>query len=195
MERLEHLLQKREGVTIGFHNKKNRVRCFAHIINICCSHIISSLSPKSSTSNPVDSNDASDKSDCDTDTYSSADESDGSDDDDVPKYVKPDAQKLYDDNGIPKLKTWSARIKTDPLGRARKMIRFLRGSDQRRQQFSDFIQNGNEHSWFYLRDERGINVVTKVPNLQLLRDVKTRWVSVFMMLTRLRQLKPVSCLY
>jgi hypothetical protein len=33
--------------------------------------------------------------------------------------------------------------------------------------------------------------VVQVPNLGLLRDVKMRWDSVYMMLERLRQLRPV----
>jgi hypothetical protein len=43
-----------------------------------------------------------------------------------------------------------------------------------------------------MKENDGKRVVVQVPELQPLRDVKTRWDSVYMMLQRLRQLRPVS---
>ena len=43
MQELESLLKSREK-TINFDEKNNRVRCFAHIINICSSHLVNTMS-------------------------------------------------------------------------------------------------------------------------------------------------------
>ena len=55
-----------------------------------------------------------------------------------------------------------------------------------------FIIDGNERKWFSLKTGNGKCELVKVPKLQPLRDVKTRWDSVYMMLQRLRVLRPVS---
>ena len=122
------------------------------------------------------------------------DDDDGDDgDDECPGDVNSSCElaDCYDVHGDPKLKSWVAGIKRDPLKRARKLVRFLRSSDQRREGFRTFIQNGNVHGWFTMKDNDGKRVSVDVPQLQLLRDVKTRWDSVYMMLDRLRQLRPV----
>jgi hypothetical protein len=87
---------------------------------------------------------------------------------------------------------WFAGIKRDPLKRARRIIRLLRSSDQRREGFRKFIRDGNERQWFFEKTESGKRRPVQVPLLQLLRDVKTRWDSVYMMLQRLRLLRLVS---
>jgi hypothetical protein len=66
----------------------------------------------------------------------------------------------------------------------------LRSSDQRREGFRTFIELGNSRNWF--KDPRDDKSVVQVPMLQPLRDVKTRWDSVYMMVRRLRALRPVS---
>src|SRR5713226_5838754 len=44
MQELQSLLAKREmAVRLDFNHLKHHVRCYAHIINICSSHIISSM--------------------------------------------------------------------------------------------------------------------------------------------------------
>jgi hypothetical protein len=59
----------------------------------------------------------------------------------------------------------------------------------RRDAFDDLITNGNAKGWF--RQGQPPRVV-QVPHLQLLRDVQTRWDSVYHMLKRLRIMRPVS---
>jgi hypothetical protein len=103
------------------------------------------------------------------------------DDDDNDDYDDDD----NDDNKI-SCKQWISGLKRDPLTCARKLIRFLQSSDQRREGLQTFIHDGNEHGWFTEFTE------DPVPEVQLLRDVRTRWDSVFLMLHRLRQLRPVS---
>jgi hypothetical protein len=222
---------------IEFDALNNRIRCYAHIINICSSHVIASVTSttKRHLSNlevPLDSsfatrddsddrpdddnsnNDSDDDSDDDLDDGSDDDAPDnGSDDDDFDDGSEnddPDDElddgdvnfdrvvaklalaKGYDINGNPQLRRWLRGIQRDPLGRARKVVRLLRSSDQRREGLRDFIETGNQHGLFFLTDRDGNRKIIKVPRLELLRDVKTRWDSVFLMLQRLRQLRPVS---
>lgn len=190
MRELQGLLAHRETATaVDFNHLNHRVRCYAHIINICTSHIIASVTstPKSYVSEPGVPTDSESATHDDSD-----DESDDGD-------VNPDREITtleladdYDDKGSSKLKAWFAGIKRDPLRRARRVIRLLRSSDQRREHFREFIQDGNRHRWFTVRGEDGDRVPVHVPELQPLRDVKTRWDSVYLMLQRLRQLRLVS---
>jgi hypothetical protein len=68
----------------------------------------------------------------------------------------------------------------------RAIVRVIRASGLRRDAFNEVIKNGNERGWFKVDDR-----VVKLDQLQLLRDVETRWDSVFHMLARLRDLRPV----
>jgi hypothetical protein len=173
MRELGHLLAKRE-MTISFDHLNNRVRCYAHIINICSSHVISDFSSSSFALDP----DSASRDDNDDD-----DDDDGSDD-------GPQEPKV-DDPLADQAKEWAEGIKRDPLRRCRQIIRLFRSSDEHRTGFRKFIDNGNQHDWFTRRVD-GKRVAEEVPQLQLLRDVKTRWDSVYMMIRRLRELRLVS---
>lgn len=72
------------------------------------------------------------------------------------------------------------------VGHARSVVRAVRGSGMRRDTFRDVINNGNANKWFM----EGSKVVA-LKELQLLHDVRTRWDSVYRMLNRLRELRPV----
>jgi hypothetical protein len=189
MQELESRLAERE-TAVGFHfdHLKHRVRCYAHIINICSSHIISSVTS-------VSKRYLSDlKVAVDTDRMFRAEDDDDLDDDDD---VGEDIAELqldgcYDTHGDADLEEWFAGIKRDPLRRARRVIRLLRSSDQRKERFRKFIEDGNERSWFTGIDDKGKRVTVNVPVVQPLRDVKTRWDSVYTMVARLRDLRPVS---
>lgn len=240
MRALQSKLQdpKRETATkIRFDASNNRIRCYAHIINICSSHIIASVT---STTNhhhsdlevPLDSNfttcddsddrpddnsdddNSNDGSDEDSDGGSDDDDSDnGPDDDDLGDDSEDDdsddqlddsgldfdrvVAKLalsegYDVKGNHKLRRWLTGIQRNPLSRARRVVRLLRSSDLRREGFRDFIKDGNQRGRFIGTDKDNNCKTIEVPELELLRDVKTRWDSVFLMLRRLRQLRPVS---
>ncbi|KAN0128176.1 hypothetical protein V8E53_014028 [Lactarius tabidus] len=149
MRELESLLAARKtAIAVGFDHLNHCVRCYAHIINICSSHIISSLN----------------------------------------------LEDFYNDPD-PQFDSWLVGIKCDPLQCAQRIVRLLSSSDQRRESFRAFIQDGNEHSWFSTKDDKGRHALVQIPELQLLRDVKTQWDSVYMMLQHLRELRPVcsSC--
>ena len=234
MRTLQSELQspKREK-KIGFDHLNNRIRCYAHIINLCSSHVVASVTSttkhhlsnhevplddsdnrpdddKSNAGSDDDSDDGSDdsSSSSDDDDDGSVDDGfdDGSEDDDSGDGDEPVvgninldrvAAKLelatdYDIEGNRELKRLLTGIQRDPLSRARKVVRFLRSSDQRREGFRDFITGGNQHDLFFFTDKDKNRITVKVPQLELLRDVKTRWDSVYLMLERLRQLRPVS---
>jgi hypothetical protein len=77
---------------------------------------------------------------------------------------------------------------SDPIAHARKVVHAIRGSGMRREAFEEVIVNGNTKGWF----KSGQPPKTiQIKNLQLLRDVRTRWDSEYHMLNRLRELRPV----
>jgi hypothetical protein len=80
---------------------------------------------------------------------------------------------------------------SDPIARARAAVRAIRGSGSRRGDFDGVVKQGNVKGWFKRADS---SQPIKVPELQLLRDVRTRWDSVYHMLRRLRNMREV-CIY
>jgi hypothetical protein len=125
----------------------------------------------------------------------SDDEPDDGDDDDNPHHEFNLSNDLYQSLGRVKYEKWIEGIKSDPLRRAQRLVRILRASDDRRRGLQQYIVDGNECKWFHRTETRAgkhVKVQVQVPALQLLRNVKTRWDSVFMMLQRLRHLRLVS---
>jgi hypothetical protein len=142
-------------------------------------------------------NDGDDNDDNDNDDENDDDDSDDDDDDnDNDDGDRCDKARQKARKDIPALKfknseldgltaegrAWFSNMTCDPINRARRVVRILRSSDQRRQAFKEVIKNGNACKWF--------NVV--VPDLEPLRDVKTRWDSTYAMIERLLKLRPVS---
>jgi hypothetical protein len=80
----------------------------------------------------------------------------------------------------PHLQTLEEAVGRDPIALGRNIVRTFRSSGQRRDSFLEAIRDGNAKEYF------------KVKELQLLRDMRTRWDSVYLMLQRLRELQPVS---
>jgi len=172
MEKLESLLKERE-IVAKFDHLNHRVRCYAHIINICSSHIINSTTSASGQ----------------FDDYDGETDGDFGYDRDIEDW---EPALLYDDRADSSIKTWFGGLRRDPLKRARRLIHFFRSSDQRRTDFLKFIVEGNQKEWFYRINKDGKRELANVPAKEFLRDVKTRWDSVYKMLQRLRILRPVS---
>jgi hypothetical protein len=79
-------------------------------------------------------------------------------------------------------------VDSDPIAQARAAVRAIRGSGARRVAFDELIVDGNAKGWFKQVDS---SEIVTLKSLQLLRDVCTRWDSVYHMLNRLRELHPV----
>jgi hypothetical protein len=197
MEEVKDLLAERElADVLNFDPLRNRVRCYAHIINICSSHVVASFTsvPKSYLTGlhvPLDA-------DCavyeESNSDGKPDQPDDDDSDDQAAYTFK-LPGCYRSLNHSKLREWAEGIKRDPLRRARRVIRILRASDTHRVGLQQLIIDGNKSGVFTMIDpnfEDGRRIPTTVQNLQLLRDVKTRWDSVYLMLERLRDLRPVS---
>jgi hypothetical protein len=189
MHELKALLKHRDS-DFKFDHHKNCIRCFPHIINICISHIIASSTQvskkylKSLKSEGDDGLSYSDDDDDDDNSHNNIA---------LPRKIRRDISKLKLKNfELEKLsaedQAWFSGMNRDPIKHTRAIVRILRSSDQRKQDFKEVIKNRNKSGWF-----RGINsFAIVVPNLEPLRDVKTRWVSIYTMIEHLVVLRPVS---
>jgi hypothetical protein len=121
--------------------------CFAHVINICCQHILA-------------------------------------------KFTNVN---LIDNTGVAELpstaneQSFEDAVSSDPIARGQNIVRIMWSSGQHRDKFNEVIIDGNAKGWFVVG-----NKVIKLPSLQLLCDVQTRWDSVYFMIRRLRGMRPVS---
>ncbi|KAI9433687.1 hypothetical protein BJY52DRAFT_1198561 [Lactarius psammicola] len=116
MQELQFQLSKREtAIVVNFDHLNHRVRCYAHIINICSSHVVASMTPTSKSylsqlKVPTDSNYVT----CDN-FDNELDDSNINLDHDLHQLEPAD---FYDDRGDPKLRRWFSGIKRDPIRRA-----------------------------------------------------------------------------
>ena len=83
--------------------------------------------------------------------------------------------------------SYADAVARDPIALGRAVVRAIRASGSRREAFDDVIKTGNAKNWFKDGGE-----IIQVKPLQLLRDVSTRWDSVYYMINRLREMRPVS---
>ena len=190
MQELGVLLKQHDN-NIEFNHLNNRIHCYPQIINICASHIIASSTHISkqfletlkfeSDSDLVYFNiKGDDNNNNNNDGHLFAQKTD------IPKLVldKEQVNNILDDE----LQAWYLGLKQDPIKHTRRIVCIVRSSDQRRQVFKNVINTGNHSGWFRSHD----NEIIKLPNLELLRDVKTQWDSVYCMSERLLALQPVS---
>jgi len=91
--------------------------------------------------------------------------------------------------GLSDRQTFEEAVKRDPVALGRNIMRVLRNSGQRCDLFDDIVGNGNEKGWFQAGNPpRPI----QLPLVQLLRDVATRWDTIYYMVRRLCEMRPVS---
>jgi hypothetical protein len=83
--------------------------------------------------------------------------------------------------------TYDEAVDRDPIALCRNIVRTLRASGQRRDKFLAAIENGNTNKYFKVNNKAVI-----IKPRELLLDVRTRWDSVFQMIRRAREMRPVS---
>jgi hypothetical protein len=172
MVALEALFKKKG---LKFDHKDNRIGCYPHIVNICVSHIVKSLKAGKSDEESEDEYEDDEAEDDDAE-----DESDSEDEEDFLEHGIKEAD--YDD-----LEEWFENLKRNPVNRARVVVRKVRSSGQRKDDFVSVIKTGNQKGWF--KDASG--EVLLVKELQLIRDVRHRWDSLYNMISRLQELRLV----
>jgi hypothetical protein len=90
----------------------------------------------------------------------------------------------------PDQQSYDDAVARDPIALGRNVVRIIRASGTRRDAFNEVIENGNARGWFVVGQPPNQNTITVKPK-QLLRDVRTRWDSIYYMLNRLREMRPV----
>jgi len=78
---------------------------------------------------------------------------------------------------------------SNPIGLARGAVRAIRGPGLRRDAFDEVVKNGNAKGWFKAGDPPK---TIKLKPLQLLRDMRVWWDSVYLMVHRLGVMRPVQ---
>ena len=73
---------------------------------------------------------------------------------------------------------YNQAIEADPIVRCQKLIVNCQASGQCRENLQATITDANGAGLFG-RDDKGVDI--KLPSLQLLRDIDTRWSSIFLM--------------
>ena len=177
MRELQSCLAKQHEISnfVNFDHRDNRIWCYAHIINICSSHIIASVTSTSKSylgrlNVPFDDSETIDQHDDDaSDDFNFEDE--------IEEQYLPDG---YNKPAGPKSRSWVEGIRCDPLRHVKRVVRLLRSLDERRIAFCMLIQDGNDRGWFKRTDSQ--HTLIKVLLLEPLMDVKMRWDSVYLLL-------------
>lgn len=102
-----------------------------------------------------------------------------------------DSEQIWMPNP-PNALSYKDAVKRDPVARGQNLVHVMQSSGQRLEAFYNFIKDGNARGWFHGGNLPG---PIEIHPLQLLRDVKTRWDSVYFMIKRLREMRPVSYYY
>jgi hypothetical protein len=89
----------------------------------------------------------------------------------------------------PDCQSYDDAVTRDPIALCHCIIRAVRASGQRLDLFASIIRDGNEKGWFI--SPTNSRQIVKVPQLQLLRDVKTHWDSIYFMIHRCREMRLV----
>lgn len=183
MKELERLLGERE---VEFNARDRRIMCFPHIINICVKHVLDAFSGM----DPADLANAfvgafTDISSADiADAFSGApahdSDSSGEDsDDDSEMRKKRRLEKKF-------RKKYLEALESDPIALGRRIVKTIRASGLRRDDFMHVIKSCNSADLFKFQGG-----IVQVPEYQLLRDVSTRWDSVYFMINRLLAMRVV----
>jgi hypothetical protein len=101
----------------------------------------------------------------------------------------------FDDSAVPSPSPHSKSAQSfqqaaarDPISLCRSIVCAIRGSGNRRDDFEEIIEINKGRPWCQLNGQ-------DIQQRELLRDVKTRWDSVYQMVRRVREMRPVSFHY
>lgn len=125
-------------------------RCFPHVINICCDHVITKI----------------------TDTWHTETET---------MFADPIPQSSPDN-------TFEDTCKWDPIALGCDVVWAVRASGLCWEHFDSIIDSGSSEGFFFVGNS---TTPVQVQHLQLLRDVKTRWDSIYFMIRCLCIMCPV----
>jgi hypothetical protein len=84
-------------------------------------------------------------------------------------------------------KVYAEAVRLDPIEMGHNIVRAVRVSGLRHDDFMGTVKTGNIKGWF----KSPAGEAQQVPKLELLRDVRTRWDSTYTMINCLRALRPV----
>ena len=90
--------------------------------------------------------------------------------------------------GDPSQQTFEEACARDPIALCRATINAVRASGKQCDHLHKIIHDGNEKEWFTDEDDK----IIKLPRLELLRDVRTRWDSLYKMIRRFCEIRPAS---
>jgi hypothetical protein len=90
---------------------------------------------------------------------------------------------------LPDQQTFEDTVKWDPVALGHNIVHVLRSSGQRHDLFEDVICDGNAKGWFL--DDNVPPKPYEFPLVQLLCDMVVRWDTLYYMVRRLRELRPV----
>lgn len=148
-------------------------RCFPHVINIAVKAGVKLLTkaPPETSSTKKDAADDSDNDD---------DDEDVNEDGDID--YNATIRTAGANPALQRDPAYAAALLHDPISIARKLVKSLRSSFGRRQGLRDAIAEGNASGTF--TDRR------KITHAELLRDVDTRWSSMYFMIDRFIEVYP-----
>lgn len=114
------------------------------------------------------------------------------------KELSKSTPDLDSENDIPHIddenesnQAYSDALASDPVARCRSLVTTCRASGQRREELMNMIKEGNTSNAWGKEDEEDI----RLREVQLLRDVDTRWSSTFLMIDRVLELYPASSIF
>jgi hypothetical protein len=89
----------------------------------------------------------------------------------------------------PDNQSYEDAVARDPIALCRSTVRAVRASGGRRDHLAEVIADGNKKGWFKSTEDPAVTI--QVKQLQLVRDMKVRWDSLYFMINRFRKLRPV----